>query len=129
MYGRRDVRSKVLFSFGADPGHERSPRHAHAFITRRGDIGTPPRRSVTMALNGEHVRRPLRFLSFGDALHDELIKGWLPQGDGLVTLNVAFLEDHALWAHGSPRAVSPQAVHPLILQAALMGQWPGRAAA
>ena len=102
MYGRRDVQSNVVFSFGADPGHERSPRHAHAFITRRGDIGTPPRRSVTMALNGEHVRRSLRFLSFGDPLHDELIKGWLPQGDGLVTLAVAFYEDHALWAHGGP---------------------------
>ena len=102
LYGRREVRSQVLFSFGADPGHERSPRHAHAFISRRGDIGTPPRRSVTMAINGEHVRRSLRFLSFGDPLHDELIKGWLPQGDGLATLDVAFYEDHALWAHGSP---------------------------
>ena len=102
MYGRRDVRSKVVFSFGADPGHERSPRYAYAFITRRGDIGAPPRLSVTMVLDRDHVRRPLRFLSFGDPLHDELIAGWLPKGGGLVTLDVAFLEDHALWKHGNP---------------------------
>ena len=123
MYGRPDVRSKVVFSFGADPGHERSPRHAHAFITRRGDIGTPPRRSVTMVLNGNHVRRPLRFLSFGDALHDELIKGWLPQGDALVTLDVAFYEDHALWAHGDPGLylLRLSVIDP---EAALMGRGP-----
>ena len=102
MYGRREVLSKVVFSFGADPGHEHSPRYAHAFITRRGDIGTPPRRSVTMVLGRDHVRRPLRFLNFGDALHDELIKGWLPQGDALVTLEVAFFEDHAIGAQRNP---------------------------
>lgn len=102
MYGRRDVRSKVVFSFGADPGHERSPRHAHAFITRRGDIGSPPRRSVTMVLADDYVRRPLRFLNFGDALHDELIKGWLPQSNGLLTLDVRFFDDHSIWEHGDP---------------------------
>ena len=102
MYGRREILSKVVFSFGADPSQERNPRHAHAFITRRGDIGNPVRRSVTMELNGVHVRRPLRFLSFGDPLHDELIEGWLPKEGGLVRLNVAFHEDHALWSHGGP---------------------------
>ena len=102
MYGRRDVRSKVVFSFGADPGRERRPQYAHAFITRRGDIDTPPRRSVTMVLGSVHVWRQLRFLNFGDPLHDELIEGWLPQGDRLVTLDVALWEDHALWAHGGP---------------------------
>lgn len=102
MYGRRDMQSKVVFSFGADPAHERSPRHAHAFITRRGDIGSPPRRYVNMVLDGDHVRRPLRFLNFGDALHDELIKGWLPQSSNLLTLDVTFFDDHAIWEHGDP---------------------------
>ena len=102
MYGRREILSKVVFSFGADPSHERNPRHAHAFITRRGDIGNPVRRRVTMDLNGIHVRRALRFLSFGDALHDELIEGWLPKDEGLVGLAVPFHEDHALWSHGGP---------------------------
>ena len=104
MYGRRDVQSRVVFSFGADPGHERNPRYAHAFVTRRGDIGNPPRRSVTMGLDRgrDHVRRPLRFLSFGDALHDELIRGWAPSGDDLIGLNVAFAEDHSLWEHSDP---------------------------
>ena len=101
MYGRRTVHSRVDFSFGADPGHERSPRFAHAFITRRGDIGTPPRRSVTMSLNGEAVRRPLRFLNFGDALHDELVSGWLPQDNGPVLLEVAYPADHSIWKHGA----------------------------
>lgn len=102
MYGRREVRSKVVFSFGADPAHERSPRHAHAFITRRGDLETPPRRSVTMVLDSEQVRRPLRFLNFGDALHDELIEGWLPQRNGLSSMDVAFFDDHAVWKFGPP---------------------------
>ena len=102
MYGRRDVQSKVVFSFGADPGHERSPRHAYAFITRRGDIGTPPRRSVTMCLDQEEIRRPLRFLSFGDGLHDEVVRGWLPQSEDPILLDVTLFDDHALWEHGAP---------------------------
>ena len=101
MYGRRPVVSRVVFSFGADPGHERSPRYAHAFITRRGDIGSPPLRSVTMVLDRDYVR-PRRFLSFGDALHDELVRGWLPQKGDLVSLDVLFFEDHDLWKHTSP---------------------------
>jgi len=102
MYGQREILSKVVFSFGADPSHERHPRHAHALITRRGDIGNPVRRSVAMELNGIRVRRPLRFLSFGDPLHDELIEGWLPKENGLTALDVAFHEDHTLWSHGGP---------------------------
>lgn len=102
MYGQRAVRTRVVFSFGADPAHERSPRHAHAFITRRGDISAPPQRSVTMALDQEHVRRPLRFLNFGSALHDELIRGWMPQGRGLTALEVMYFGDHDLWKHGTP---------------------------
>ena len=46
VYGHREVISKVTFSFGADPAHDRHPKNAHAFITRRGDIGMPPHRSV-----------------------------------------------------------------------------------
>ena len=102
MYGRRDILSKVVFSFGADPSHERNPRYAHAFVTRRDDIGNPAQRYVTMNLNGVHVRRPLRFLNFGDALHDELIQGWLPKDNSLIALNVGFYEDHALWSYRSP---------------------------
>ena len=99
-YGKPTVRSRVVFPIGANPEIERSPRYAHAFITRRGDIGTPPKRDVIMELNHEHVRRYLRFLSFGDTLHDELINGWLPQNEDLVTLGVTLLDDHALWKHG-----------------------------
>ena len=102
VYGQRDVQSKVLFSFGEDPGHNRSPQYAHAFITRRGDICAPPLRNVEMVLDNELFRRPLRFLSFGNQLHDELIEGWLPQSKGLVTLDVAFWNDHALWTQGPP---------------------------
>ena len=102
MYGRRDVRSKVQFTFGANPWNEHSPRYAQAFITRRGDIGKPPRRRVNMVLGRERVPRYLRFLSFGDALHDELIEGWLPETDGLVTQDIVLFEDHALWRHGGP---------------------------
>jgi ATP-dependent helicase HepA len=100
MYGQRDVTAKVIFSFGADPGHERSPRYAHAFITRRGDIGTPPRRYVTMSLGEEQVRRPLRFVSFGDALHDELVRDWMPRGSDPVMVDVAFPADHAMRTRG-----------------------------
>lgn len=102
MHGHREVLSRVTFSFGAEPCHDRSPRHAHAFITRRDDIGVPPRRSVTMTLYEENIRRPLRFLSFGDALHDEIIKGWRSQDNALLCLGVTFPADHSLWEHGEP---------------------------
>lgn len=102
MYGQREVRSKVVFSFGADPAHDRNPRNAFAFINRRGDIGTPPRRSVTLVLDSYHVRRNLRFFNFGDALHDELIEGWLPKGNSPLKLRVTFFDDHVVWQYGVP---------------------------
>ena len=102
MYGRRDVLSKVVFSFGADPAHETKPQNAHAFINRRKDISNPPQRNVTMDLDGLHVRRQLRFLNFGDALHDELIEGWLPHGDDLLLLEVSFVDNHDIWKFGAP---------------------------
>ena len=101
-FGRREIQSKVVFSFGANPEANRSPRNAHAFITRRGDIGSPPRREVTLELDSVQVRRPLQFLSFGNALHDELVKGWLPEDDGIVSLKVMFCKSHSLWTHGDP---------------------------
>ena len=103
MSGRRDVCSRVVFSFGADPGHERSPCYAHAFITRRQDIKTPPQRSVTLQLDHGQVRpRQLRFINFGDPLHDELIQGWLPQESRLLKLDVTFSDDHYIWTHTVP---------------------------
>lgn len=101
-WGHREVLSDVVFTFGADPGHDRHPRNAHAFITRRGDIQAPPRRYVTMPLGDEEVRRPLRFLNFGDALHDELIEGWLPKNNPFFRLEVTFFDDHAIWESGKP---------------------------
>lgn len=99
---RKELVAPFVFSFDGDPGRDggsRSPKHAHAFVTRRGDIGTLPRRDVTLALDDEHFRRPLRFLNFGDALHDELLKGWAPKDNGLAALDVVFFEDHALCGH------------------------------
>ncbi len=102
MYGHRPVTAKVVFSFGGDPSDDRSPKHAHAFITRRGDIGSPPRREVVMTLEREHVRRPLRFASFGNALHDELIDSWVQSPPEAQALDVMYFEDHALWRHTEP---------------------------
>ncbi len=99
-YGRRDVVSRVVFSFGADPSHCRHPKNAHAFITRRGDIGVPPHRNVTMNLDGNEFRRPLRFLNFGNALHDELVEGWLPNDGETQFLAVHLFDDHAFFERG-----------------------------
>lgn len=101
-FGHRHVTAKVVFTFGADPSHERSPRHAHAFITRRADIGTPPLRNVTMTLDGLPIRRKLRFASFGDQLHDELIDDWANQQVSLQALDVTYFDDHELWKHTEP---------------------------
>ena len=98
-HGHKDVLSKVTFSFGADPAHDRHPKHAHAFITRRGDIGTPPHRSATMTLDGNEFRRPLRFLSFGNALHDELVEGWLPAA-GPLFVDLPLCDDHPFFEYG-----------------------------
>jgi ATP-dependent helicase HepA len=98
-FGPREVQSRVVFSFGACPAHERSPTFAHAFIHKRGDIGTPPRRSVTLRVGQAEVRRPLRFFNFGDQLHDEVVKGWLPDsGQPPVFLVVSLFGDHDLFA-------------------------------
>jgi ATP-dependent helicase HepA len=101
-FGHRHVTAKVVFTFGADPSHERSPRHAHAFITRRADIGTPPLRNVTMTLGGLAIRRKLRFANFGDQLHDELIDDWANQQVPLQALDVTYFDDHELWKHTEP---------------------------
>lgn len=102
MYGHKPVKARVVFSFGEDPSQDRSPKHAHAFVTRRGDIGNPPLREVVMVINRASFRRPLRFASFGNALHDELIDSWarpLPESQHL---EVRYFEDHALWRHTQP---------------------------
>ena len=99
MYGKRDVQSRVVFSFGANPGQDRNPRHSHAFITRRGDISTPPRRSVVMTVENERVWRPLHFLNFGDPLHDEIVRGWTPHVGATCAIDVTLFEDHALFSY------------------------------
>jgi len=101
-YGAREVQSKIIFSFGADPGHERSPVHAHAFITRRGDLESPPRRHVNMILNDRTIRRPLHYLNYGDPLHDELIKGWAQLAKQRHTINVNLFHDHKLFLNNEP---------------------------
>ena len=87
--GKKSIHSGLVFSIGADPSSERSPKHAHAFITRRGDIDAPPRRNVTLMLDdGDHARRPLHFMNFGNILHDEIVEHWLPKAEKLFVLEV-----------------------------------------
>lgn len=74
--GRREILSQVVFPVGADPARNPSPAGAHAFITRREAIRTPPLRHVEISFTGKPVRRPLHFLGFGNLLHDELVKRW-----------------------------------------------------
>ena len=102
MYGQRPVTAKVVFPFGADPSHERSPKHAHAFITRRGDIGSPPRREVSLEVEHERVRRLLHFVNFGDEIHDELIDNWARPLAAAPTTDVLYFSDHELWAYAEP---------------------------
>ena len=102
MHGYRPVCSRVVFTFGADPTHEHNPRYAHAFITSRDDIDTPPRRHVTMIIDENQFRRPLRFLNFGNALHDELVEGWLPDPAKIFTVDVMLFGDHRFFEHGEP---------------------------
>lgn len=101
-FGDRQPTAKVKFSFGADPTHERSPNHAHAFITRRGDIGNPPLRRVMMAFNGHSVPRELRFASFGNPLHDDLVDGWAIMTPVHQVLEVTYPQAHELWEHSEP---------------------------
>ena len=94
--GRRNVSSRVVFTFGANPSVERSPKNAHAFITRRGDIAAPPRRFVKLTLkDGDQAIRPVHFVSFGNALHDEIVKGWLPKKE-LFSIKVTVPKHHSL---------------------------------
>lgn len=102
MYGHKPVTARVVFTFGADPSQERSPKYAHAFITRRGDIGTPPRRDVLMELDHDQVPRLLHFVNFGDSLHDELVDTWsLPPATPPV-VDVMYFRDHRLWDYAEP---------------------------
>ena len=102
FYGGRHVESQVVFSFGADPSSDRHPRHAHCFITRRADLETPPRRHVNLTIGDEKTKRPRRFLNFGDALHDELIRGWIPASDRTLLADVTFFEASDFWSDFSP---------------------------
>lgn len=103
-YGQRDVLSRIVFSFGADPGRERHPGNAFAFITRREDISKPPVRSVQMKIKGEDnasevFRRFLHFVNFGNILHDELIAGWLEESCTNTMIEVDFPKGHPLHNH------------------------------
>ncbi len=102
MYGVREVLSKVVFSFGQDPGHDRNPRHAHAFITRRGDITSPPRRHVSLMIDNQEFPRPLHFVSFGNALHDEIIDGWRSDASQTFSARIYLSGDHPFFEHGEP---------------------------
>ena len=74
----------------------------HPYITRRDQIGTWPRLSVTLELSGSESKERLRFLNFGDALHDQLIKAWSPNDSDLVMLEVLLFDHHAFWNHACP---------------------------
>ena len=100
IYGVRDVLSKVVFSFGQDPGTERSPKHAHAYITRRGDITSPPKRHVTLTFDEQRFRRPLHFVSFGNALHDEIVAGWQPNSAETYLADIYLSGDHPFYGYG-----------------------------
>ena len=100
IYGVREVLSKVVFSFGQDPGSSRSPRHAHAYITRRGDITSPPRRHVTLTFDKEEFRRPLHFVSFGNPLHDEIVNGWQPNSAETYSADIYLSGNHPFFGYG-----------------------------
>ena len=101
MYGQRPVTAKVVFPFGVDPSHDRIPKNAYAFITRRSDIGSPPCREVVLKLDHQSFRRPLRFVNFGDGIHDEIMDTW---ARSLVTpvIAVQYFSDHELWTYAEP---------------------------
>lgn len=98
IYGKPELRSNVVFSVGADPGTERHPRNAHAFVTRRGDLATPPKRQVMIKFPADEMyRRPLHFINFGNPLHDELIAGWLDKYPDHYWAIVDLPEDHTFF--------------------------------
>ncbi|MGQ0502083.1 MAG: SNF2-related protein [Panacagrimonas sp.] len=96
LQGQREVLSRVNFSFGPDPFLQKSPENAFCYVTRRGEIETPPRRTVQLVLEDKVVDRPLRFLGFGERLHDELIDGWVAFLDERVggTIDIGFPTTH-----------------------------------
>lgn len=97
IYGKLSVRSNVVFSIGADPWTETHPQHAHAFITNRGDLSTPPKRHVMLTTKEDNPsRRPLHFISFGNPIHDELIEGWLNTCPDHFWGMVEFPRDHTM---------------------------------
>ncbi len=102
MYGQKAVTARVVFTFGADPSQERNPKYAHAFITRRGDIGSPPRREVSLELEHVNARRPLHFVNFGDPLHDELVDSWCKAPETPHLVDVTYFSDHKLWSFAEP---------------------------
>lgn len=106
LQGQREVLSKAPFSFGPDPFYQRSPENAFCYITRRSQIETPPRRVVGLVLDDRIVDRPLRFLGFGEQLHDELVESW-----------VGFLRDHI----GGTINIGLPATHPFFSQVAQPG--------
>lgn len=98
----RQVESKVVFSFGADPSRDRHPRYAFCFITDRRQIEGHPRRSVKFCVGDERKDKSLNFLSFGNPLHDELINGWLPDREDFAVVGVKFPADHEVWKKLKP---------------------------
>ena len=98
----RQVESKVVFSFGADPSQDHHPRCAFSFITDRGKIENPPRRSVVLRIEEEKHDKPLNFLNFGSPLHDELIDGWLPDKEYFAMIGVKFPSNHEIWKKLKP---------------------------
>ena len=96
----RDVLSRPVFTFGQDPSFDRSPKHAHAFISRRGDITSPPRRWVTLRIDEEDTLRPLHFGSFGNALHDELVAEWRPKTVKMFSVQIDLPSGHPYFEYG-----------------------------
>lgn len=119
--GKPELLSNIVFSIGADPGTERHPRNAHAFVTRRGDLATPPKRHVLMRFEeDETYRRPLHFINFGNPLHDELVAGWLNDYPNHFWGVVHLPHDHAFFERS---AAGPYVIRMSVLDPAtwLMG--------
>ena len=105
--GRKNITSKVKFSIDANPERDRHPKHAHAYLSRRVDLANPPHRSVKLMIDGNEYDRPLRFLNFGDVIHDELVKGWRPEPSSgvkasLLRADVQLPGDHRFFKIGNP---------------------------
>jgi ATP-dependent helicase HepA len=96
----RPVASKVTFTIGPNPQNnlpeDRHPRNCFTYISKRKQLQSPPLRRVTHSIQQEKVSSYLRFLSFGDQLHDELISGW-SQIDVPLSVTVTFPQGHQFW--------------------------------